>query len=66
VVVDFHSSFAFLENNLVYTILDPLGKKRVRVYEHAIDRTPDLIVHEFLLINITLLFSFYSYAWETV
>jgi hypothetical protein len=66
VVVDFHSSFAFLENNLVYIILDPLGKKRVRVYGHAIDRTPDLIVHEFLLINITLLFSFYSYAWETV
>jgi hypothetical protein len=32
VVVGFHSSYAFLENNLVYTMLNPLGKKRVRVY----------------------------------
>jgi hypothetical protein len=32
VVVDFHSSYAFLENNLVYTMVNPLGKKRVRVY----------------------------------
>jgi hypothetical protein len=32
VVVGFHSSYTFLENNLVYTMLNPLGKKRVRVY----------------------------------
>jgi hypothetical protein len=32
VVVGFHSLYAFLENNLVYTMLNPLGKKRVRVY----------------------------------
>jgi hypothetical protein len=32
VVVGFHSSYAFLENNLVYTMLNPLRKKRVRVY----------------------------------
>jgi hypothetical protein len=32
VVVGFHISYAFLENNLVYTMLNPLGKKRVRVY----------------------------------
>jgi hypothetical protein len=32
VVVGFHSSYAFLENNLVYTMVNPLGKKRVRVY----------------------------------
>jgi hypothetical protein len=32
VVVGFHSSYAFLENNLVYIMLNPLGKKRVRVY----------------------------------
>jgi hypothetical protein len=32
VVVGFHSSYVFLENNLVYTMLNPLGKKRVRVY----------------------------------
>jgi hypothetical protein len=32
VVVSFHSSYAFLENNLVCTMLNPLGKKRVRVY----------------------------------
>jgi hypothetical protein len=32
VVVGFHSSYAFLENNLVYTMLNPLGKKRIRVY----------------------------------
>jgi hypothetical protein len=32
VIVDFHSSYAFLENNLVYIMLNPLGKKRVRVY----------------------------------
>jgi hypothetical protein len=32
VVVGFHSSYAFLKNNLVYTMLNPLGKKRVRVY----------------------------------
>jgi hypothetical protein len=31
-VVSFHSSYAFLENILVYTMLNPLGKKRVRVY----------------------------------
>jgi hypothetical protein len=32
VVVGFHSSYAFLENNLVYTMPNHLGKKRVRVY----------------------------------
>jgi hypothetical protein len=32
VVVDFHSSYAFLENNLVYAMLNPLRKERVRVY----------------------------------
>jgi hypothetical protein len=32
VVVGFHSSYAFLENNLVYTMLNLLRKKRVRVY----------------------------------
>jgi hypothetical protein len=32
VVVSFHSSYAFIENNLVYTMLNPLRKKRVRVY----------------------------------
>ena len=32
VIVGFHSSYAFLKNNLVYTMLNPLGKKRVRVY----------------------------------
>jgi hypothetical protein len=32
VVVSFHSSYAFLENNLVYAMLNPLRKKRVRVY----------------------------------
>jgi hypothetical protein len=32
VVVGFHNSYAFLGNNLVYTMLNPLGKKRVRVY----------------------------------
>jgi hypothetical protein len=32
VVVGFHNSYAFLESNLVYTMLNPLGKKRVRVY----------------------------------
>jgi hypothetical protein len=31
-VVGFHSSYDFLENNLVYTMLNPLGKKRVRIY----------------------------------
>jgi hypothetical protein len=31
-VVSFHSSYVFLENNLVYTMLNPLGKKRVKVY----------------------------------
>jgi hypothetical protein len=31
-VVGFYSSYAFLENNLVYTMLNPLIKKRVRVY----------------------------------
>jgi hypothetical protein len=31
-VVGFHSSYVFLENNLVYTMLNPLGKKRVRIY----------------------------------
>jgi hypothetical protein len=32
VVVGFHSSYAFLENNLVYAMLNPLRKKRVRAY----------------------------------
>jgi hypothetical protein len=32
VVVGFYSSYAFLENNLVYDILNPLRKKRIRVY----------------------------------
>jgi hypothetical protein len=32
VIVGFHSSYAFLENNLVYDKLNPLRKKRVRVY----------------------------------
>jgi hypothetical protein len=32
VVVDFHSSYAFLENNLVSAMLNPLRKRRVRVY----------------------------------
>jgi hypothetical protein len=32
VVVGFHSSYAFLENNLVYAMLNPLRKKRVRIY----------------------------------
>jgi hypothetical protein len=32
VVIGFHSSYAFLENNLVYAMLNPLKKKRVRVY----------------------------------
>jgi hypothetical protein len=32
VVVSFHSSYAFLENNLVYAMLNPLRKKIVRVY----------------------------------
>jgi hypothetical protein len=32
VVVGFHSSYAFLKNNLVYAILNLLRKKRVRVY----------------------------------
>jgi hypothetical protein len=32
VVVSFRSSYAFLENNFVYTMLNPLGKQRVRVY----------------------------------
>jgi hypothetical protein len=32
VIVGFHSSYAFLENNLVYAMLNPLRKKRVRVY----------------------------------
>jgi hypothetical protein len=32
VIVGFHSSYAFLENNLVYVMLNPLRKKIVRVY----------------------------------
>jgi hypothetical protein len=32
VVVGFHNSYAFLENNLVYAMLNHLRKKRVRVY----------------------------------
>jgi hypothetical protein len=32
VVVGFHNSYAFLENNLVYAMLNTLIKKRVRVY----------------------------------
>jgi hypothetical protein len=32
VVVGFHNSYAFLENNLVYAMLNPLRKKRVIVY----------------------------------
>jgi hypothetical protein len=32
VVFGFHSSYAFLDNNLVYAMLNPLRKKRVRVY----------------------------------
>jgi hypothetical protein len=32
VVVGFHSSYAFLENNLVYAMLNPLRNKKVRVY----------------------------------
>jgi hypothetical protein len=32
VVVGFRSSYAFLENNLLYTMLNLLRKKRVRVY----------------------------------
>jgi hypothetical protein len=32
VVVGFHSLYAFLENNLVYVMLNSLRKKRVRVY----------------------------------
>jgi hypothetical protein len=32
VIVNFHSSYAFLENNLVYVMLNPLRKKRIRVY----------------------------------
>jgi hypothetical protein len=31
VVVGFHSSYVFLENNLVYAMLNPLRKKRVIV-----------------------------------
>jgi hypothetical protein len=31
-VVGFHNSYAFLENNLVYVMLNPLRKKRVRLY----------------------------------
>jgi hypothetical protein len=33
VVVGFHNSYAFLENNLVYAMLNPLRNKRVRVYD---------------------------------
>jgi hypothetical protein len=33
VVVGFHNSYAFLENNLVYDMLNPLRKKRVKVYD---------------------------------
>ena len=32
VFVGFHSFYAFLNNNLVYIMLNPLRKKRVRVY----------------------------------
>jgi hypothetical protein len=32
VAVSFHSSYVFLENNLIYAMLNPLRKKRVRVY----------------------------------
>jgi hypothetical protein len=32
VVVSFHNSYAFFKNNLVYAMLNPLRKKRVRVY----------------------------------
>jgi hypothetical protein len=32
VIVGFHNSYAFLDNNLVYTMLNPVGKKIVRVY----------------------------------
>jgi hypothetical protein len=32
VVVGFHSSYAFSENNLMYAMLNPLRKKIVRVY----------------------------------
>jgi hypothetical protein len=32
VVVNFHSSYTFLKNNLVYTMLNPLRIKRVRIY----------------------------------
>jgi hypothetical protein len=32
VVVSFHSSYIFLENNAIYAMLNPLRKKRVRVY----------------------------------
>jgi hypothetical protein len=41
VVVGFHSSYAFLENNLVYAILNPLRKQRVRVYD-----MPNLLLRE--------------------
>jgi hypothetical protein len=41
VVVSFYSSYAFLENNLVYTMLNPLAKKRVRVYT-----VPNLLLRE--------------------
>ena len=32
VIVSFHSFYAFLKNNLVYTMLNPLRKKIVRIY----------------------------------
>ena len=32
VFVGFHSFYAFLKNNIVYSMLNPLRKKRVRVY----------------------------------
>jgi hypothetical protein len=32
VFVGFHSFYAFLKNNLVYTILNPLRKEKIRVY----------------------------------
>ena len=32
VFVGFYNFYAFLKNNLVYTMLNPLRKKRIRVY----------------------------------
>jgi hypothetical protein len=37
VFVGFHSFYAFLKNNLVYIMLNPLKNKRVKVYIMPLD-----------------------------